>query len=111
MTKPTYADTCLERAEKATEGPWNLVRGKWVCCEIIPAGETSDSIAEYYLPKNGDFIAHARTDVPELARRLKLACDALRLTGVTLRRHGEYDEATLNCKIADELESGMPGEK
>jgi hypothetical protein len=85
----TYADQCLERAEKATEGPWSPLSDLIVGC-------MDDS----------EFIAHARTDVTELARRLKEACDYLRLDcEVSGRDH------LLNCfcTIADELEA-MPEE-
>lgn len=80
----TYIDECLERAEKATEGPWEamftfgssdlpaavegpnrtlIVRIDEACSE-----QPSDDIR---------FIARARMDVPELARRLKKAIEAL----------------------------------
>ncbi len=72
----TYADQCLERAEKATKGPWK-------------AGHS------YHFEKNAEFIAHSRTDVPELARRLKKACDLLGAL-----KCGHYDTEWL----ADELE-------
>ena len=57
-------DEILARCEKATEGPWELVS------VITPPsdadeGETKENLAI------GDFIAHARTDVPRLAKALR----------------------------------------
>lgn len=94
----TYADECLERAEKATEGPWK-------------SGVT------YHHEQNAKFIAHARTDVPELARRLKKACETIReLAGCLEWLNGwsknlGTDPFVINLfKFADELEA-MPEEK
>lgn len=74
MTK-TYADMCLERASKATEGPWGTVtydglnviaKNNGLVCEVN----------RQFIP-NARFIAHSRTDVVELATRLKRACEII----------------------------------
>lgn len=95
--KKTYADQCLERAEKATEGPW----------ECLPYGDGTNFLkwqvkdSNYYRAataigrETAEFIAHARTDVPELARRLKEACTILNSIGIP----------------TDELESDIEKEK
>lgn len=84
MTK-SYAETCLERAEQATEGPWRDDAGNWeVECKhrnTIAAFDLSYARPDLktcvcmYSHDHGDngwndmkFIADARTDVPELAR-------------------------------------------
>jgi hypothetical protein len=78
-TQKTYADVCLERAERMSEG------------------------------EDAEFIAHARTDVPELARRLKMACDSLAiLKGVIQRKMPVHPDWVQ--ELIDELEA-MPGEE
>lgn len=81
MTKSnlSYADQCLQRAEKATEGPWT-------CSDIGSIHSPSGKPIQTGGPEcesetcyaNALHIAHGRTDVPELARRLKEAIEALR---------------------------------
>lgn len=111
MTK-SYADSCIEIASHATEGPWVFDTD----CDVF-AGKQDES-GEFEkrvctMPYSADyhadlkFIAHSRTDVVELARRLKKACEELRLSCITFRRCGQYDEAILNERIANELEA-MP---
>lgn len=116
----SYIDQVLERAEKATVGPWKhepsnhgyrllyqpfLRYGKywegnendW---EIINGLPDNVNKIETYHHNDAEFIAHARTDVPELARRLKKACDLLR--EAEGRPHG-HTEKTFS-DLADELE-------
>jgi hypothetical protein len=88
--KKTFADECLELAEKATPGEWRIDQtysdsrpdavtlspGYW-----FSPGNYSKAMDERcndQTQRNAQFIAAARTMVPELARRLKLACDELR---------------------------------
>lgn len=76
--KKTYADLCLERAEKATEGPWknfNANDGMFIENETHRVASTTVSYNSYL---DGEFIANARTDVPELAKRLNEATEELR---------------------------------
>jgi hypothetical protein len=106
MTK-SYADTCLERAEKATSGPWE-VNSKY---DQI----WNPSTQEFIGTEDADcpatqFIVHARADVPELARRLKKACEELRLASKAVQAAGLPKVAEVMKEIADELES-MPEEK
>lgn len=95
MTK-SYADQCLDRAERATPGPWK-----------------NEPASQPWLrnrTNNAEFCRHARTDVPELARRLKKAIDALQKIG--------YWKSDVNVccfpvecyALVDELEE-MPAEK
>ena len=60
------------RAEAATEGPW------WTTRNLRPAtifsGEGSDyndAVADDAEPADATFIAHARTDVPELVAEIE----------------------------------------
>ena len=78
--KKTYLDECLERASKATEGPWedhnwDMMERPHVVAHSLWNGK--DSCNGHFdvpcTPENTEFIAHARTDVPELAKRLKKA--------------------------------------
>jgi hypothetical protein len=82
----SYADECLERAEKAFHKPALLIhkpiQDKCPSCKHASQfdGQCINHFCSEYYPTipdrsheqaYSDFIAHARTDVPELARRLK----------------------------------------
>lgn len=102
MTK-SYADECLERAKKATEGPWStLEEGDEVhAISFVEAcGDPLHIALSTHTEYDADFISHARTDVPELARRLKRACETLR----------GYDIHLFN-QILDELEAPLEKKK
>lgn len=76
----TYAQTCLERAEKATEGPWRFrIVNEETYLGNLPTPEIVNS-SGIYPNTHADFelIAHSRTDVVELARRLEKATQSLR---------------------------------
>ena len=75
MTSITYADLCIERAEKATEEPWvgNLLG---IYSKPTKSWVTGDDIVMN--DNDFEFITHARIDVPKLARRLKKAIDMLK---------------------------------
>lgn len=106
MNKKSYADQCLDRAEKATPGPW--VRYHYAAWDGIEDSRrldiccfsSSDWEADDHIPSNIEFIINARTDVPELARRLKLACEYLRAC----------DYRIGNKLVADELETPLTSE-
>lgn len=97
----TYADTCIERAEKAPSGPWRddkgtlfMPSGECFYLRCLPFDSTYQNIMQ--------LIAHARTDVPELARRLQRACEVL--------RDACFEGSTFGKDLANELEA-LPGEK
>ena len=99
MDKKTYADRCLERAEKAPEGPWVYDKG------VIFTKTNPFFLQTLTRERPGDpwemneasyFIANARQDVPELVRRLKKACAYLRKSSYTNLRD-----------VADELETPL----
>lgn len=117
----SYPDVCLERAEKAAEGPWSFeveadyeyILGKSFRPKrmINPTGSVIDS-DEYVLdllPGDAEFITHARQDVPELARRLKEACRLLKSAQKLLDAETGVEQNFFNSK-ADELEA-MPEEE
>jgi len=55
---------------------------------------------------DAEFCRHARTDVPELARRLKKACEKLREVHYELEHDPYYVEHdSSHLKLAEELES------
>jgi hypothetical protein len=101
--KKTYADICLERAEKATSGPWKM-SGSGFNLEVSSPKENliihsvNGHKAIRWHEVDVEFIAHSRTDVPELARRLKRAVEYLRLESNC------SGKKILNT-IADELEA------
>lgn len=121
----TYADRCLERASRATPGPWKSEecitteydsngpdsnRGASPEYYNCVAYENSFSVPDPRAIADAEFIAHARTDVEELAKRLKRACEEIRCTGIILRRCGQYDEANSNENLVKSLERPL-GEK
>lgn len=93
--KKTYADECLERAEKATEGPWES------SCDNVA---TSDFHICATYNNDEEFIAHARTDVPELAKRLKIALKELRRAAYAIDNE---DYASQFTSIVHELEAPL----
>lgn len=134
----SYADLCIERAGKASEGPWkhesfqsgseyvgmrnalpgrpfnpdhsdaNGYMGAHMFLYNAPKFKESYELLKVEKNNNAEFIAHARTDVPELARRLKSACDALRKSEAFLADIG-WSAGTL-VRMAELLEA-MPEEK
>ena len=50
-----------ERCEKATPGPWKVVEGK-----SFGVQSENKNIASCFRTENEQFIAHSRTDIPEL---------------------------------------------
>lgn len=109
MTKSTYAEACLERAEKATEGPWHRVAAN------VEKSKHGHITTTWTFPDNAEFIAHARTDVPELARRLDSACDAIRKAADALNGYGTVilsmdPFSKILFDLADELEAMPEGE-
>jgi hypothetical protein len=86
----SYADLCIERASKATEGPWKYIDregdypSSWISASKTTGYDEEDephtevcklpSSAYGYecnFDNNGPFIAHAREDVPKLANIVK----------------------------------------
>lgn len=113
MEKRNYITECLERAEKATEGPWaiNHKYGQvWAPkSQLFISTETKITDTDY--DDEVIFIAHARTDVPELARRLKKACEYLRGASDEFGKVSGYDCAEYDFAMAaDELEAMPEGE-
>ena len=108
--KKTYANQCLERASRATQGPWQ-------CHDLAP------TLLE--MPKkkpirindwvDAEFIANSRTDVVELAMRLNKACELLR--EISLPPYNDSDlESLLETlriradNLIDELEATLDSE-
>ena len=122
--KKTYADECLERAEKATEGPWTAT-SDWEAWAVASLNAHTDVVGTlsraYRIPsrkhlgcelRDADFIANARTDVPELARRLKRAIDLL--YGGSCELECKYEGLHPSCgfhKELAELEAPPEGER
>lgn len=106
--KRTFADIVLERCEKVTPGPWWLVEEQTHKSMFVAHGSKTDlsdqfDILESYNKQDYEFIAHSRTDVPELCRRLKKACEMLRIANTYLFpiNKGEFHD------IADDLEAPL----
>ena len=75
-----------ERCDKATEGPW-LANGTSDYTEIYDANAWGKALAPLALvgsnPKDADFIAHARQDIPALLAEIKRLQQAQRWIPVT----------------------------
>lgn len=99
----SYIDECLERANAATPGPWVGDEFEMTApnAPVFSRGNTRLVWAEdYHINElDADFCRHARTDVPELAKRLIEAIKHLR---IVYRQMGKKD-----CPIADELEAPL----
>jgi hypothetical protein len=104
-SKKSYPEICLERAEKATPGPWKkdcnddihaFIEDEGDVCALLDAG------FGYATSEDRQFIAAARTDVVELATRLRKAISLL-------RDYGDYLLAE-DIEIVNELEA-PPGDK
>lgn len=97
----TYADVCLERAEKATPGNWDVHDGGeyWDIQGpeglVVSCGREGEVTVGW---EDAEFIAHARTDLPELARRLKRAISIIEL----LQSSGAYDETIFELEAMPE---------
>jgi hypothetical protein len=81
----TRLDAIRARCEAATPGPWNAIdKGNTVPSYAIrhfAVGEKCVNVASGISPKTGDadFIAHARTDVPDLLDEIERLTAALKL--------------------------------
>lgn len=109
----SYADQCLDRAEKATEGPWEAQvslsiqtekemekkRNRVASVRGITVWGKYSAIS---CKDEAEFIAHARTDVPELARRLKKACEII--------KELKFHDRNFIAKVIDELEAPLEKE-
>ncbi len=100
----SFAKRCLERAEKASPGPWRIGHMN----EVYPFADVDDangvSIAEEVSMNDAVFIAHSRVLVVELAMRLEKACKALRDCEVTEDNNGFARSYHPHRALADELE-------
>ena len=77
QTPAQFAADALARAEGATGGPWDVIQGSpqmdgsnWTLRQRGVPGIRL-SVHEYGFSGNAEFIAHARTDVPTLARMVQ----------------------------------------
>ena len=118
----SYADKCLDIAKKATEGPWETYQGSGchykdgvriknylnydndiigASIDYRQAGVNTEATAE--------FIAASREMVPELVRRLKRACDALRLIQTSIENSAIdtvwIADCSLNMTACDYIQS------
>lgn len=76
----SYIEAVMARADGATGGPWKIVRtsGAMGPCHYIDAGtEREPSLIEAWSEANEVFIAHARQDIPTLAKMLLRAVEGL----------------------------------
>ena len=106
---PTYADTCLSRAEKATPGPW--VHEKDSLVVRYPNNYRVCSIGSKYTTlEDLSFIAASPTMVVELATRLKRACEQLRHAANLFFDEEFIESAYFFSELADELEAAPKGE-
>lgn len=120
----TFAEECLERAEKATPGEWRHIPGDSYCAfphvvcgpnkTLVFEDHSDHECADKHCDKgwtpdesDAEFIAHSRTDVVELAKRLQRACAALNIEAY--HPYAGEENASL-IALLNELESPI-GEK
>ncbi len=93
----TYAQICLDRADKATPGPWEAPEDIF---PLIYCDNFQGAIAAGYdTEENRQFIAHSRTDVVELAKRLEKAIVALRFYADRGKYANHNTEEAINLRI------------
>lgn len=109
-------DQIEARANAATEGPWAPWRDQdgaphmngllmvGNADAVIPEGEfwvedvDINPVAHTYLPEDREFIAHSRTDVPDMAAALR-AVLKLHRPGRTFHGHG-FSQPLCTCRAA-----------
>ncbi|MFF5993436.1 hypothetical protein AAGS61_01620 [Lysinibacillus sp. KU-BSD001] len=84
-----------ERAEKATNGPWKVVKSEesgvqigttWesgqlkACVPVVTTAHGKGSVTVYINDRNAEFVAHAREDVPALIAEIERLQASLELT-------------------------------
>lgn len=109
--KKTYADECIERAVKATEGPWEYILDEnWIDSNSgLVVNPSCGNLDKGHRITNGEFIAHSRVDVPELARRLKVSI-AMNRTLIKRVQWGDPEELNTVNEHINQLEI-VPEEK
>ena len=102
----------IERREKAaTLGPWEACKTDLRC--LIEAGVYSNGIRiagmiaplrklEQYRDANAEFIAHARTDIPDLLREVKRQAGEIEMLKVAIHEGREKWTRALNGKAEAE---------
>lgn len=97
-------DEIQERADKATEGPWEVEKYYYASpfyerVRVTSATDDDDfNTANEVLPADAEFIAHAREDVPKLAgviRSVEATMDALDVARAegTIQTYGQIQRA------------------
>ncbi len=104
----TYADECLERAEKANKWPpivssYNAEKEYDHYIPEILTGYESD----YKHLADAEFIAHSRTDVPELARRLNRLIKEVKYLNELLVSIDVKDQYDVLNDLVNELEAPL----
>lgn len=75
----SYLETVLARAERATKAPWVVRKTGMISTHrSVDPILGSHNHTPYIQDNNADFIAHSRTDVPELVKRLQFSIQLLR---------------------------------
>lgn len=89
----TYAELCLERCEKATEGPWHTAHiNEDDSRSADIEGPHNECVADDVWDHDRNFIINARFDVPELARRLDAAILRLKEAAHLIHACGQIDD-------------------
>lgn len=101
----TYSEWCLEIAARATPGPWHIGHMSESTDRADIDGPDCINIADDVQQNDVDFLIASRQMVPELARRLQMACQELR----SLRDFELIRNQHLLDKFVDELESMLGG--
>lgn len=120
MSKKSYTDECLERAKNATEGPWKVTNSE-VNMALLFQHKLMQKAIEVEGPNafvsfqsignakcDAEFIAHARVDVPELAKRLKIACQ--QLLNIAENEEDKYGFPSRLTELVNTLEFTPEGE-
>ena len=87
----SYIEAVMARADAATPGPWGREDTANAHC-MITAGVDEDGahryVADVYDEEDVPFIAHARQDIPTLAKMLLRAIGGLEASSLAVRQGG-----------------------
>ncbi len=107
MTRTLDPQTILARAKKATKGPWRFdpsdpaIDGSPAIRSSVGVYATTNVVARPTAPRDAEFIAHAREDIPALLDALDQRDQQI----ATLTRERDEAQANLTRAIDDGIEA------
>jgi hypothetical protein len=105
---PAQVAECRERAERATEGPWEVEGGggmhmdgtrDWytISCPWNEHTKYYIGLGALKLPE-AEFVAHARTDIPELVATIEWLAERIGFSAATCPECSQFNAEWDACK-------------